>query len=844
MLITALLFEMAGAEYNIGLDVFGGDVAGMRGGGVSNMSSHGTIVSVARRLKSVEKHYKSEESSFCSKGIIATRKKNKTIQHYTDCLTDWSSELFPIVKDGKDLEPPFADFEETSRGMSHVLERLRCDDNIRRLYYHLKVALNQFEGPRDSAYFADFEDECFGDKAPVEGESRSFKSRKFDWESFTGVNGQLEGLTIDQKKAIVFRVACYPRQAGMCVAVPVTKVSGRKRKTRSQSQSNNSAPINGATDDPASSNVPTEDQASWNVSVYLAGPKLSYHTPAGKGKAVPVGSVPIGAYCSPVGLKAKRTECLCRFMIFNQNSFVVMLPALYQLQLLRAKMSLTDSMEEIGPYFSAIFGLTNISSHGGSGGTRGFHFFFHIDRNLGTFCHLGMSVLLGDANWAKINACLSDFSRKKGLVQRSAVQAMNIEKDSYQKWVINKASVDASCYIDTIVGYAYYLKDAKRSHHRISNMRILERPPDREDCLRKCTEYGLNAAPVPAAFNTQRKKEYSAAPMDFLKKFDITGGDHWRISGRIPSFMVADPSSAYLFQSSARFVKDTFPQICGRHDVDITAVELKSKASAGVDYLRASFGIFFGPGGLGPNMDDSYQLTADAKVPFVYSFSCGDFGAKLYETFLPGIYYDALTEQLKAAVEKTDSFQDKFPAGSDVTCFGTLSFKVNNRDGFKIHMQLPHVVMSCGKLVKAQKAGCVLVRAIIPIDRAGCVVVVWPSGSDDRGVLVYIPPYVALILPVTIPTSDCPRFTPSGQAHVEIVLAFWSDPSSSGMLDDSERCLPNGIVFEDRDYDYPFCGNFRTKKDQRFVPLDGLQVAQKYPGLALNNFISMFDSMH
>jgi hypothetical protein len=132
-----------------------------------------------------------------------------------------------------------------------------------------------------------------------------------------------------------------------------------------------------------------------------------------------------------------------------------------------------------------------------------------------------------------------------------------------------------------------------------------------------------------------------------------------------------------------------------------------------------------------------------------------------------------------------------------------------------------------------------LVRAIVPLDRAGCVVVVWPYGIDGKPRLVYIPPETMLILPVSVPTSDCPRFTPSGQARAEFVFAFFKDDAFR-----DEPRLPAGVSFENNDFHYPKSDKLKVGGNRRYMSLSGASVKKKPIWKALNEFIGLFSRMH
>jgi hypothetical protein len=116
---------------------------------------------------------------------------------------------------------------------------------------------------------------------------------------------------------------------------------------------------------------------------------------------------------------------------------------------------------------------------------------------------------------------------------------------------------------------------------------------------------------------------------------------------------------------------------------------------------------------------------------------------------------------------------------------------------------------------------------------------------------VFVPSGTALILPVTVLTSDCPSFTPSGQAHSEFVFAFFQDEryNPEKYAGDHIR-LPDGLVFESNDHHYPNTKAFKLTEatDRSIVIPDGSLKHQQnrglYPGVALYEFLNLFSPMY
>jgi hypothetical protein len=150
------------------------------------------------------------------------------------------------------------------------------------------------------------------------------------------------------------------------------------------------------------------------------------------------------------------------------------------------------------------------------------------------------------------------------------------------------------------------------------------------------------------------------------------------------------------------------------------------------------------------------------------------------------------------------------------------------------------------------EAGCsaLLVRVIVPLDRAGCVIVVWPNGVGQPSKLVFVPADTALILPVTVLTSNCPVFTPSGQAHAEFMFAYFQDKKYvPGKYRGDHPRLPQGLIFENNDHHYPNTTAFKLKQrtDRSIKVPDGSKGHTRnrdiYPGVALYEFLHLFSPM-
>jgi hypothetical protein len=449
-----------------------------------------------------------------------------------------------------------------------------------------------------------------------------------------------------------------------------------------------------------------------------------------------------------------------------------------------------------------------------------------------------------------LSPVIADGAKLKGS-NKSTVAVKTALKDDEGAWIINRSTVQASFYLDVFNGYAAYLMDAVYKVD-LNGRAYCESPPGVGDCLAKCHEHKLTLSPVPASLNTQRKAENSKAPFAYLRRFDISQNVLWPSQKQSEGlFVVANTKMDLMFPTSAFHVSQSIPTLkgLGHHTVDVVALSLTKMALAGVRYLRYCFDLMFGPCGMGHKIEKThmYSLEGDPAATFARSYCTGDFGTPM-ESWLPSQYLEAMEGCVRKHIEKSTTYSDLFGSGGTVYCYSTLLLKISD-PRFKGRIQLPHCIMSPDKVKAGQSA--LLVRAIVPVDRAGCVIVVWPNGVGQPSKLVFVPSGTALILPVTVLTSDCPSFTPSGQAHAEFVFAFFQDEryNPEKYAGDHIR-LPDGLVFESNDHHYPNTKAFKLTEatDRSIVIPDGSLKHQQnrglYPGVALYEFLNLFSPMY
>ena len=157
----------------------------------------------------------------------------------------------------------------------------------------------------------------------------------------------------------------------------------------------------------------------------------------------------------------------------------------------------------------------------------------------------------------------------------------------------------------------------------------------------------------------------------------------------------------------------------------------------------------------------------------LYAWSTGRFGSRLMQQLALDCDLGPLLRMSSKFARKV-LFNEETLSG-EVMGFVSMSFRVNRIIDGGPRLQLPYVITDPTKRkgsYSEDKKGCILVRCIIPLDKAGLVMRVWPKGTDGEDKLVYVQPGTVLFLPSTVATSDCLRFSPLGQRRVELAFAY------------------------------------------------------------------------
>lgn len=837
----------------------------------------------------------------CSKSNHKPRLQNSTQLG----LPNWTT--FTVAQ-FENLNPqiviPIIPYPHQTKMITALLEVLRQDESLRRFWHQKKTYLSIRQQAHND-FFNTFEEEDFGDTVPVNSTETSFHSIHFDWENFTGIDDQFVGLSTEQKKAAIKWIQHYPkastkvhladrtkqvrssflatdldrkipatnkkRKADSVQPTIATRHSSRLNKTpRSSSDANTTtqprSSSNGANStaqprqDLDSHNQPNSTNSKVRLAQIVAGPTLVYRDNYTKSESNNEPSnLPPGIYCSNIYANNSPNQCKCRYLIFNTNSFTTMLLPIFLLYQLEHH--LPEGIETAMLFFTTIFGVTNVPSHCPSNGVRGFKYYFLCAPELGAFCPHAMRVLIGIENWNKISEYIADNSSNKG---RNSNEDYVEEKRRDGMIVISNENLKAYTYVDLFNGYAAFLRTTK-GWKKKDNTWICETQPSGSDCYETCIANGLQLPPIAPSLNTVKKN--FAAAQNFLRRHDGSRNNDW--SGKGPRqhsdgamFRVANPKFKFLFQTSIDNVSTVITSIDRYHDIDVCSLALTNKASIATRHLSTCSTLMFGPGCMKHRMPlmkksgddpDWPFMTNKPSSKFIQSYCTGDFGNPT-DSFLHSEYLFSYTDLATKAIEGTPRyralFRNRKPA--DLDCYTSLAIKVTNKKG-KGLIQEPHLIMNDIRLDAAVDV--MLVRMIIPLDKSGSIITIWPKGkTNGTSRLVFIPHGTVLVLPLTVLTSNCLQFTPSRNPHAELVFAFFIDKRLDALkrkknkskqeqqeLADTPPCLPHNVEFENHEYYYPG----RKKGSPRCADISELANAKdKYPTAALQDFTSLFDALN
>lgn len=512
-------------------------------------------------------------------------------------------------------------------------------------------------------------------------------------------------------------------------------------------------------------------------------------------------------YCRGPNSKCHYTSCYCLFGMLCKHQFAELLIMLDQVRELRKVMK-SGSYARTKEAFHSVFGISPIRTYGSGLGTRGLFYYFQDQKCLGTLCHNAMYVVLSKELWSNFTfRHVHDAMRERG-------DAIKIKKTD--DWIVSKKTVQSYIAIDFLVGYAELLK---------TNCVSI---PTRS-CVCKCIgASGLQQQPTAMSHHTARKSSAIQGISDFLCKYDdsITRIRKERVSRYLT---VANPGrdNGVVFGDEMH------------SETRVSAIHVGASCKEAINELLNTFLVLYGSDGRKQNATQAgFGLQEVHGCPGLAEWSSGDFSVGVSETILSGdslkLLAHAVSEYIVTGVEACESRRV-----ARLDCHWNMKFKVNRSCGPQGRVQMPHYVMDPAK-VALLESQITLVRAILPLDRSGLVLRVWPNGIEHDTVstgdrLVYVQPGTMLILPVGVATSDCIRFSPQGQRRAEFVFAFVK----------KGKRLPKDCTLED-DYVYFKCDGPRARKQLNSVAKSRAKVKSvllsnaRYVNPILKEFIELF----
>lgn len=463
----------------------------------------------------------------------------------------------------------------------------------------------------------------------------------------------------------------------------------------------------------------------------------------------PTDSVPKGFLCKGSKSTSKATHCACRFFMFKDVEFCRVLVVLDQIRLVRSALEKKVDSLKAREIFLAVFGVTNISTYGGSNGTRGLFFYFHACKELGSLCSNAMNVVLTPKLWGSFSGCFVSDELRKGVAKLCVGK----------KWQVNKQTFESYARLDMLMGYSVYVRAAAT----ISKVPSLTR-------LVKCVgSSGLHQQPSAPSEVSGRKCYASKDIKSFLDLYDDSLGIK-RGHQVKPYFYVCGTvkNSGVLFETYDKQASPTCIELGGSHDMNVLGLCLPVDIMETVNLLSRCFLLRYGPCGYRV-CGGKQGLKETVGCRGLVSWWSGDLQSSSVTSF-GGIGVDELVRWLASSMVK---------GNLDEKCIDySVGFKMNHLLEDDVRVQLPHLLMNCELLNAAAERSIVLGRAIISLDKGGVLIRIWPEGDcsshgrDSTDKLVYVPPGTALILPLTVATSDCIRFSCCGSSRLDIVICL------------------------------------------------------------------------
>lgn len=488
----------------------------------------------------------------------------------------------------------------------------------------------------------------------------------------------------------------------------------------------------------------------------------------GKSAEARLGSVHRCYNCCGPKCSSQPTKCCCLHLSFHRSRFQDVLVILDQLKDLRLLLSAAAGQVEScrkREAFHAVFGVTNTPmSDNRSSGTRGLFYYFHDRKEAGSFCNNAMYVLLGKDTWTRFcRGFVSDPVRQRCYENKEETKGGMVRGTDDGGLFVGKETHWSYSRVDLLVGYSVFLRTRMTGHNP------KQQSVTRTSLIRCVVESGLYQQPsVPS--EGARKPASARLMMEFLDCYDNSSGARFKQVD--PYFHVCNPSlpGGYLFEPSC------------------------SSVLAGCDYPIVSLGFTDGMGEVAKHLDDIFLLRYGPDGSKVVGegheslrdveggsgcmvWSAGEVLNNSLGDILSERHMECVGEMLRPFFDDVVLSWDARKGGSskEFIVHTTVAYKMNRLMEGSVRMQMAHLLMEPTALANVSER-VLIVRGIVPLDKAGLALRLWPDGKCPVGAagkdkIVYVGPGTMLLVPASVPIGDCLRFSSQGQRRAEFLFA-------------------------------------------------------------------------
>ena len=470
--------------------------------------------------------------------------------------------------------------------------------------------------------------------------------------------------------------------------------------------------------------------------------------------------------CRAAKANSKPTNCACRYLMFKYNGYLQMTLVLKQIHYLRQQIQRDSNAEATREAFHSVFGVTNISTFGGSLGTRGLFYYFHSLREAGSLCSNAMYVVLTQPLWSiLVDTVIADEFRRAKVKCGPVVGG----------WQLGKHTVESYNKLDVLLGYSKY----------VQMRQAVDAIPSKLELVRCAANSGLHHQPTaPGKMNVRKSTNDIKA---FLEQYEF--GWEANQGRRVHDLLLfCNPfkQGGVLFPllgNSATCMQDG---VRHRHSCDVFCFELRNTVV--VDRLLKLFLIWYGP-------DGSFHDSKRSLKESVVGYGCWSWGADAADASLAGVFdilgVRNLIDEIvhRVALSQDEGYRSLVlspllkhgipkVAGEHIARAATVvenstirvkfSLCINKHPVSGKRRETPYYVVPSEMLAAT---GCMF-RAVVGLERSGLLLRMWPHGTqnDTKGKLVFVPPGVALVFPTTVAVADIIRFAPGGHKRIEFTI--------------------------------------------------------------------------